>query len=101
LNQPPLELRQRREDREDQLPRCGGRVDHPITERAKAHAAFSEILDECDEMRHRASQPIQAPDHQHIAGAQARQTGLQPWALGPAAGGGIDKDPLGAAPLLP
>jgi hypothetical protein len=52
-------------------------------------------------MGHRASEPIQAPDDQHIAGAHARQTGLQPWALGPAAGRGIGKDPLGAAPLLP
>ena len=38
-------------------------------------------MHQADEMRHRAPEPIQPPDHQHIPWGERRQRGIQPGAL--------------------
>jgi hypothetical protein len=50
LNQPPLELRQRTEDVEDEFPAGGRRINGTITERLELHPALVEVFNEVNQV---------------------------------------------------
>jgi hypothetical protein len=58
---------------EDQLARRAGGVHHPVADGSETDAAFTEILDQRDQMPHGSSQPVQPPDGQRVAGLQPFQ----------------------------
>ena len=85
---------------EHQLTRGGRGVDGPVAEGTEAHATFLELLDQVDQVRHRAAEAIEAPDQEHVPLFQGLQAGLQPRPLGPRPGDFIHEDPIPAAPAL-
>ena len=62
----PFKLSERSEDMEDELATAGGGVDL-LLQRAEANAPVLESPDGVDQMRQRAAQPVQPPDHQGVA----------------------------------
>src|SRR4051794_4898736 len=67
LNQSTLELRQRREDVEDQLARWAGRIDQTITDRPESDTTVAQFLDELDQVVHRASKSVWSPNDKRVA----------------------------------
>src|SRR5712671_5448497 len=52
-----------------------------LHERLESHALQPQGMYEAHEVRHRAPEPIQPPDHQHVTWGERRQRGIQPRAL--------------------
>jgi len=53
-----------------------GRVD-ALREGAERHSPPLQVIQDANEVRERAAEAIQLPDHQHIACAQPGKAGLQ------------------------
>jgi hypothetical protein len=66
LNQPPLELRERRKKMEDELARRRGRINGTVTQRAKAYLPSEQFCNHRHQVHHGPSKTIEAPDHQRI-----------------------------------
>ena len=62
-----LELGQRAHHVEDQAPAGSRRVD-ALAQGAKVDASLAQIAHHVDQMRQRAAQTVEFPDHEHIAG---------------------------------
>ena len=67
-------------DMKHQLAPGRGRVDR-FRERLEAHPLHPQGMHQTHQVRHRATEPIQPPDHQHIAWGERRQRGIQPGTL--------------------
>jgi len=65
-DQIPLELRQGREHREDELSRCRRRIDYPILKGAQTRAARLELLNDLNQVLERATQAAQSPHDEEI-----------------------------------
>src|SRR5262249_19538721 len=61
----------------DQLASSRGRVDR-LCEGLEAHPPCAEGMHQADQVWHRPSEPIQPPDHQHVAWRECRQRRIQP-----------------------
>ena len=84
-DQRPLELRQRAEDVEDELPGAGVSIDR-FLQAAQPDALRAQGLGVGDEVLQRTAQPVEAPHHQRVAGTELGQRLAQGGALGRAAG---------------
>ena len=73
----PLELSQRREKVEDELADPGGRVD-ALLKAPKPDPLVTQVVDEGDEMREGAAEPIELPHDQGVALPERRQPPLEP-----------------------
>ena len=67
-------------DMKHQLAPGRGRVDR-FRARLEAHPLHPQGMHQTHQVRHRATEPIQPPDHQHIAWGERRQRGIQPGTL--------------------
>ena len=77
LNQTALELSKCREDVKDQLARRARRIDEAVADRPKADTAITQILNELDQVVHRATESIQPPDHKRVALLQLGKASIQ------------------------
>ena len=82
LNQPPLELRQRGKNMEDEFAGRGRRIQRAIAQRAEAHLPLAQLRNHCHQMEHRPPQTIQPPDHKGVARCKACKQASRP-------GGGV------------
>ena len=57
-----------------------GRV-NGLRERLESHPLQPRVCTTTHQVRHRAPEPIQPPDHQHVAWGERRQRGIQAGAL--------------------
>jgi hypothetical protein len=76
LNQPPLKLRERRKEMEDELARRRGRVNGAVTPRAKAHLPSEQRFNRRHQVHHGPPEAIEAPDHQRVPWRQGLYTRL-------------------------
>ncbi len=76
----PLELSQCSEEMEDQLATTGRRVDL-LLQGPEANAAFLEVTDGVDQMRQRATEPVETPDNEGVPLTEVSQCICKPWAV--------------------
>src|SRR5207249_4619376 len=75
-NKVALELRECREDVEDQLPVGGCRVDR-LADGLEAYATLAQGFDHVDQMPNRTTQPVEPPNQQGVARLQHLKALLQ------------------------
>jgi len=86
-----FEFGERGEDAENQtaVRGRGVQVDALPGQHFQAHAALGEIVDEVDEVSQVATEAVELPGNERVAGPQRLETGFQPGPIVPLAGGVI------------
>ena len=73
-----LELGKRAHHVKDELSLGGRRVD-AFGQRPEPYAPLAQTVDESDQVREGPAQPVEPPDHQHVAGRQRGEGLVQTW----------------------
>src|SRR4051812_16011021 len=75
-DQGPLVLGERPEEIVEELAMRGRGVD-PFREGAEGHPPPLQVIQDANKVRERAAEPVELPDHQHIACTQPSEAGFQ------------------------